>query len=306
MLRFLGRRLLLLAATLWIVFTITFVLMRSVPGGPFSSERRPPPEIREAIERRYRLDRPLVEQYFGELGRILRGDLGMSFRLADYSVAEVIAEGWQATATLGLIALVLAVFIGGGAGLLSAARPGGVVDGLVRTLSMVGISLPSFALAGLAVLVVVYRLRLLPAAGWGTLPQVILPASCLGAVYAAEIARLVRSGLLEALQSDWVRTARAKGAGRWRIVAGHALRGAVGPLVAFLGPAVAGILTGSVVVEKVFAIPGIGYHFVEAATTRDYTLAMGLVLLYTLLLGLAGIAVDLVQAALDPRVDLER
>lgn len=306
MLRFLARRMLLLAATLWIVFTITFVLMRSVPGGPFSSERRPPPEIREAIERRYRLDRPLVEQYFGELGRLTRGDLGMSFRLADYSVAEVIAEGWRATATLGLVALAFAIFVGGGAGIVSAARPGGVIDGLVRTLSMVGISLPSFALAGLAVLVVVYWMRLLPAAGWGTLPQVILPAGCLGCVYAAEIARLVRSGLMESLQSDWVRTARAKGAGRWRIVAGHALRGSVGPLVAFLGPAVAGILTGSVVVEKVFAIPGIGYHFVEAATTRDYTLAMGLVLLYTLLLGLAGIAVDLVQAALDPRVDLER
>lgn len=306
MIRFLLRRLAWLAATLWIVFTITFVLMRSVPGGPFSSERRPPPEIREAIERRYRLDRPLSEQYASELGRILRGDLGMSFRLADYSVSEVIAEGWRATATLGTVALLLAVLLGGAAGVVSAARPGGMVDLVVRTLSMVGISLPSFAVAGLAVLFLVYELRLLPAAGWGTLPQLILPACCLAAVYAAEIARLVRSGLMEALASDWIRTARAKGAGRWRIVARHALRGALAPVVAFLGPAIAGILTGSVVVEKVFAIPGIGYHFIEAATTRDYTLAMGLVLLYTLLLGAAGIAVDLVQAALDPRVDLER
>jgi oligopeptide transport system permease protein len=306
MIRFLLRRLAWLAATLWIVFTITFVLMRSVPGGPFSSERRPPPEIREAIERRYRLDRPLPEQYAAELGRILRGDLGMSFRLADYSVSEVISEGWRATATLGTVALLLAVLLGGAAGVVSAARPGGVIDLAVRTLSMVGIALPSFAVAGLAVLLLVYELRLLPAAGWGTLPQLILPACCLAAVYAAEIARLVRSGLMEALTSDWVRTARAKGAGRWRIVARHALRGALAPVVAFLGPAIAGILTGSVVVEKVFAIPGIGYHFIEAATTRDYTLAMGLVLLYTLLLGSAGIAVDLVQAALDPRIDLER
>lgn len=306
MIRFLLRRVLWLAATLWVVFTITFLLMRSVPGGPFSSERQPPPEIREAIARRYQLDLPLWRQYVGELSRIARGDLGMSFRLADYSVADVIAEGFSATAALGLLSLLLAIVVGGTAGVVSAARPGGAADLSVRTLSMVGISLPSFALAGLAVLVVVYRLRLLPAAGWGTLPQVLLPAGCLAAVYAAEIARLVRSGLVEALQSDWVRTARAKGAGHWRIVVGHALRGSLGPVVAFLGPAIAGILTGSVVVEKVFAIPGIGYHFVEAATTRDYTLAMGLVLLYTFLLGVAGIVVDLVQSALDPRIDLER
>jgi oligopeptide transport system permease protein len=304
--RFLLRRLALLALTLWAVFTVTFLLMRSVPGGPFSSERQPPPEIREAIAKRYRLDRPLAAQYADELSRLLRGDLGLSFRLADYTVAEVIAEGWRATATLGTVALVLAIAVGTTAGVVSAARPGTAVDLAVRSLSMAGIALPSFALAGLAVLVFVYRLRLLPAAGWGTLPQLALPAACLATVYAAEIARLVRSGLLEALESDWVRTARAKGAGRLRIVVRHALRGAVGPVVSFLGPAVAGILTGSVVVEKVFAIPGIGSHFIDAATTRDYTLAMGLVLLYTLLLGLAGILVDLLQAALDPRIELDR
>lgn len=306
MIRFLLRRLALLALTLWAVFTVTFVLMRSVPGGPFSSERQPPPEIREAIAKRYRLDRPLAAQYADELSRLLRGDLGLSFRLADYTVAEVIAEGWRATATLGIVALMLAIAVGTTAGVVSAARPGTAADLAVRSLSMAGIALPSFALAGLAVLVFVYRLRLLPAAGWGTLPQLVLPAACLATVYAAEIARLVRSGLLEALESDWVRTARAKGAGRLRIVVRHALRGAVGPVVSFLGPAVAGILTGSVVVEKVFAIPGIGSHFIDAATTRDYTLAMGLVLLYTLLLGLAGILVDLLQAALDPRIELDR
>ena len=306
MIAFLVRRVAWLMATLLVVYTVTFFLMRAVPGGPFSSERQPPPEIREAIARRYKLDLPLSQQYVSELSRLLRGDLGMSFRLADYSVAEVIAEGWQASASLGTVAMVLAVVVCGGAGVLSAARPGGLVDGLVRVSTMVGISLPSFALAGLAVLLVVYEWRLLPAAGWGTLPQLILPACCLGAVYAAEIARLVRSGVVEAMQSDWVRTALAKGASHSRIVLHHAVRGAIGPVVSFLGPAIAGILTGSVVVEKVFAIPGIGYHFIEAATTRDYTLAMGLVLLYTLLLGVAGILVDLVQAALDPRIDLEK
>ncbi|MFM8579867.1 MAG: ABC transporter permease [Planctomycetaceae bacterium] len=306
MIRFLFRRIALLVVTLWAVFTVTFLLMRSVPGGPFSSERQPPPEIREAIARRYRLDQPLAAQYAEELTRLIGGDLGMSFRLADYTVAEVIAEGWRATATLGAVSLCLAIVIGGAAGVVSAARPGSVIDVLVRSLSMAGIALPSFALAGLAVLVFVYRLRLLPAAGWGTLPQLVLPAACLSTVYAAEIARLVRSGLLEALESDWVRTARATGAGRGRLVVRHALRGAIGPVVSFLGPAVAGILTGSVVVEKVFAIPGIGSHFIDAATTRDYTLAMGLVLLYTLLLGLSGIVVDLLQAALDPRIELDR
>jgi oligopeptide transport system permease protein len=306
MIGFLLRRIAWLGVTLLVVYTVTFFLMRAVPGGPFSAERQPPPEIREAIARRYRLDEPLLSQYVGELSRIVRGDLGMSFRLADYSVTAVIAEGWRATATLGTLAITLAILCGGAAGLLSAARPGGVVDTCVRGATMVGIALPSFALAGLAVLLLVYRWRLLPAAGWGTLPQVVLPAGCLATVYAAEIARLVRSGVVEALQADWVRTARAKGANRRRILLHHALRGAVGPLVSFLGPAIAGILTGSVVVEKVFAIPGIGSHFIDAATTRDYTLAMGLVLLYTLLLGVAGILVDLVQAALDPRIDLDR
>jgi len=306
MIGFLIRRVCWLAITLLAVYTATFFLMRAVPGGPFSAERQPPPEIREAIARRYQLDAPLARQYLDELGRLMRGDMGMSFRLADYSVAEVIAEGWPATATLGAVAITLAVLVGGAAGLLSAARPGGMVDTAVRAVAMVGISVPSFALAGLAVLLVVYRWRLLPAAGWGTLPQLLLPAGCLAAVYAAEVARLVRSGVVEALQSDWVRTARAKGADRKRILLHHALRGAVGPLVSFLGPAIAGILTGSVVVEKVFAIPGIGYHFIEAATQRDYTLAMGLVLLYTLLLGMTGILVDLVQAALDPRIELQR
>ena len=306
MMKFIVRRIAWLAIMLWTVFTISFFLMRAVPGGPFSSERQPPPEVRKAIERRYQLDAPLWRQYFTEMGRLSRGDLGQSFRMADYTVAEVIAAGWPATVTLGTMALVVALVIGGGAGVISAARPGGVVDVLMRSASMVGIAVPSFALAGLAVLLFVYQWHLLPAAGWGDAAHTVLPASCLGLAYAAEISRLVRSGLLEAVQSDWVRTARSKGAGRWRVVVVHALRGALGPVVSFLGPAIAGILTGSVVIEKVFAIPGIGYHFVEAATQRDYTLAMGLVLLYTLLLGVLGIVVDVLQVILDPRVSLER
>ena len=306
MMKFIVRRIAWLAIMLWTVFTISFFLMRAVPGGPFSSERQPPPEVRKAIERRYQLDAPLWRQYFTEMGRLSRGDLGQSFRMADYTVAEVIAAGWPATVTLGTMALVVALVIGGGAGVISAARPGGVVDVLMRSASMVGIAVPSFALAGLAVLLFVYQWHLLPAAGWGEAAHTVLPARCLGLAYAAEISRLVRSGLLEALQSDWVRTARSKGAGRWRVVVVHALRGALGPVVSFLGPAIAGILTGSVVIEKVFAIPGIGYHFVEAATQRDYTLAMGLVLLYTLLLGVLGIVVDVLQVILDPRVSLER
>jgi hypothetical protein len=165
MITFLVRRVAWLFATLLVVYTVTFFLMRAVPGGPFSSERQPPPEIREAIARRYKLDLPLSQQYVTELSRLLRGDLGMSFRLADYSVAEVIAEGWQASATLGTVAMVLAIVVGGGAGVISAARPGGLVDGLVRVSTMVGISLPSFALAGVAVLLVVYQWRLLPGSG---------------------------------------------------------------------------------------------------------------------------------------------
>jgi oligopeptide transport system permease protein len=302
---FIIRRALALAVTLWIVFTVSFLLMRAVPGGPYSGERNLPPEIERNIKERYRLDRPLWEQYTHELWKAARGDLGLSIRLQDFNVNQVIAQGLPISAALGIFALSFAVTLGLTAGIVSALYRGTFADWALMSLATVGIALPSFVIAGLAIMLFVFLIPIFPAAGWGTFRQLILPATCLGALYAAEIARIARTGMLDALSQDYVRTARAKGLSQLAVALRHALPGAMLPVVSFLGPAVAGILTGSVVIERIFAIPGLGWHFVQAALQRDYTLAMGLVLLYTLLLYVMNFLVDLSYGILDPRVELK-
>ncbi len=302
---FIIRRLVAMALTLWVVFTVSFLLMRAVPGGPYSGERNLPPEIEQNIKQRYRLDLPLGEQYAIELGKMLRGDLGLSIRLQDFTVNQVIAQGLPISAALGILALSFAVVLGLSAGIVSALYRGTLADWLLMSLATIGIALPSFVIAGLAIMLFVFIIPIFPAAGWGTLRQLILPAICLGALYAAEIARIARTGMLDALSQDYVRTARAKGLSQLSVALRHALPGAMLPVVSFLGPAVAGILTGSVVIERIFAIPGLGWHFVQAALQRDYTLAMGLVLLYTLLLYTMNFLVDLSYGILDPRVELK-
>jgi oligopeptide transport system permease protein len=301
---FLLRRLLWMAGTLWAVFTVSFFLMRSVPGGPFTRERKPPPGVQETIEARYNLDLPLWKQYVLELENYLHGDFGLSFQMGDFSVKEVIAAGFPVSATLGLLALVFALTLGLTAGTISAVRRGGVLDFSLMSLATIGIAVPNFVVAGLLIILFVFVWPVFPAAGWGTVKQMILPATCLGLAFAAEIARLVRTGLLDVLHQDYIRTAYAKGLTTRAVVLRHAMKGAMLPVVSFLGPAVAGILTGSVVIEYVFAIPGIGYHFVQAATQRDYTVAMGLVMLYTTLLYVMNTLVDVAYTVLDPRVKL--
>jgi oligopeptide transport system permease protein len=302
---FVARRLLGLVLTLWIVFTASFLLMRAVPGGPYSGERNLPPEIEENIRHRYRLDLPLWEQYAVELGNVARLDFGLSLRLLDFDVNQVIAQGLPISAALGILALAFALTLGLSAGIVSALYRGSLADRLLMSLATVGIALPSFVIAGLAIMLLVFKFPIFPAAGWGTLRQLILPATCLGTLYAAETARIARTGMLDALSQDYVRTARAKGLSRLAVALRHALPAAMLPVVSFLGPAVAGILTGSVVIERIFAIPGLGWHFVQAALQRDYTLAMGLVLLYTLLLYTMNFLVDLSYGVLDPRVELK-
>jgi oligopeptide transport system permease protein len=302
---FVIRRLIALGFTLWIVFTVSFLLMRAVPGGPYSGERNLPPEIEENIKQRYRLDLPLYEQYFIELWNVVRGDLGLSIRLQDYNVNQVIAQGLPISASLGMLALSFVVTLGLSAGIISALYRGSFADWALMSLATIGIALPSFVIAGFAIMLFVFMVPIFPAAGWGTVRQLILPAICLGSLYAAEIARIARTGMLDALSQDYIRTARAKGLSQLTVALRHALPGAMLPVVSFLGPAVAGILTGSVVIERIFAIPGLGWHFVQAALQRDYTLAMGLVLLYTLLLYMMNFLVDLSYGILDPRVELK-
>jgi oligopeptide transport system permease protein len=305
MIAFCVRRALWMVLTLWIVFTASFFLMRAVPGGPFDGERALEPEIEMNMKRRYNLDKPVVVQYLIELGNYCRGDFGNCYRLGDYTVNQVIAEGLPISVALGLLALGFAVTLGLAAGITSAVFRGSWGDVTLMLAATIGIALPNFVIAGICIVLFVFLIPLFPAAGWGDFSQLILPAFCLGAPYAAYVARISRTSMLDVLSQDHIRTARAKGVGPVRVVLVHALRGAMLPVVSFLGPAIAGILTGSLVVEQVFAIPGLGSHFVHAALQRDYTLAMGLVMLYTVLLYTMNWIVDLSYAVLDPRVQLQ-
>lgn len=302
---FLLKRFAWMALTLWVVFTVSFFLMRAVPGGPLDQERQVDPQIKANLMRRYHLDEPLWRQYVRELGNVCRGDLGYSFRLADFRVNEIVAQGLPISASLGIVALGFALALGLSAGIVAAVRRQTLLDRSLMTLATLGIALPNFVLAGVMIILFVFLWPVFPAAGWGSLEQLILPGFCLGAPYAAYIARLTRTGMLDTLGQDYIRTAAAKGVPGHAIVLRHALPGAILPVVSFLGPTIAGILTGSLVIEQIFAIPGLGAHFLEAATQRDYTLAMGLVLLYTALLYTMNLLVDIAYTLLDPRVELE-
>jgi oligopeptide transport system permease protein len=300
---FLVRRLLWMVLTLWVVFTVSFFLMRAVPGGPFDSERRLPPEIEANIKRRFRLDDPLWRQYLTHLASTARGDFGPCLR-RDPPVSQFIKEGLPVSASLGILALTFALVLGLATGIVSAVFRGSTADLALRSLATLGIALPNFIIAGMAIILFVFLIPLFPAAGWGSLGQLVLPTVCLGAPYAAYVARIARTSMLDVLSQDHIRTARAKGLSEQAVVLRHALPGALLPVVSFLGPATAGILTGSLVVERIFYIPGLGSHFVQAALDRDYTLAMGLVLLYTALLYTMNMIVDMSYAVLDPRVEL--
>lgn len=288
--------------TLWCVFTLSWMLMRAVPGGPFSSEKKLPPAILRNIEARYRMDQPKWRQYSEQLWNTVRLDLGPSYKLEDYTVNEIIAQGFPVSASLGVFALVFALLLGTTAGVVSATARYTAWDFSFMIVATVGIAVPNFVLASLAIILFVFLLDWLPAAGWGSLDQLVLPALCLGAPYAGYIARLTRTGMLEVLGLDYVRTAYAKGLSPSRVILRHALRGALLPVVSYLGPATANILAGSVVVERIFALPGMGSHFIEAGLQRDYTLAMGMILVYTVLLLTMNALVDMSYALIDPRV----
>jgi oligopeptide transport system permease protein len=306
LLSYLLKRTLWMLLTLWIVYTVSFVLMRSVPGNPFSGERNIPPAIERQLKARYNLDAPPVKQYVDYLvGIVTRFDLGWCMGLEDYSVNQVLAEGFPISASLAIFALVFAITLGVTAGVVSAIYRGTAADLGMMVAAVLGIAIPNFVLASLAILLFVFGIQLFPAGGWGTLRQIVLPALCLGAPVAAYIARLTRAGMLETLAKEHVRTALAKGLPRRTVILQHVLPGALLPVVSFMGPATARVLTGSLVLEKIFAIPGMGSHFINAATQRDYTLAMGMVLTYTVILFVMNTLVDVSYAIIDPRVKLQ-
>ena len=305
MLRFITSRFLQSLLALFLVITATFFMVRFVPGGPFTAEKAVTPEILRNLEAHYGLDKPLGQQYLDYLGSLARGDLGPSFKYPNRTVNEIIFDKVPVSAELGSISLAVALVLGIGLGTLAAIRRNTWVDYVASSFGMIGISIPTFVVGPLLVLALAIHLGWFNASGWYGPTDRALPALVLGIAYAAPISRLTRGGLLEVLNQDFIRTARAKGASEFRVVTRHALRGGLLPVVSFLGPAVAGILTGSFVIETIFQIPGIGREFVNSAFNRDYTLVLGTVILYAVLIMALNLAVDIAQAWMNPKVRLE-
>jgi oligopeptide transport system permease protein len=302
-LRFIVRRLFVeTIPSLFVIVTITFFLIRLAPGGPFSSDKSVAPEVLAQLNAHYGLNKPLLAQYGAYLANVVQGNLGPSFRYPGRSVTELVIGAFPVSCELGIYALIIALAIGVGAGILASLRPNTLSDYAPMTVAMTGICLPTFVLGPLLVLLFSLKLRWLDSSGWSTPADRLLPALTLGLAYAAYIARLTRGGMLEVLGQDFVRTARAKGATELRVVLRHALRGGILPALSFLGPATAGLITGSFVVETIFAVPGLGRFFVMAAFNRDYTMIMGVVVFYAALIILLNTVVDVVHAALDPRL----
>jgi oligopeptide transport system permease protein len=303
MARFIWLRLLQAIPVLLAVITVTFFLVRFAPGGPFSQEKAVLPEVKRALEAQYRLDQSLLAQYGAYLGDVVQGNLGPSFKYPGRSVNELIVAGFPATAELGLYALLVALVLGMSAGVIAALRPNTWRDYLPMSLAMTGISMPTLLLGPVLVLVFGIWLDWLPVSGWGDVPgDKILPSLTLGAAYAAYIARLTRGGMLEVLSQDYIRTARAKGLPERVVILKHALRAGIIPVVSYLGPTLAGLLSGSFVVETVFQIPGLGRSFVQAAFNRDYTLILGTATFLAALIVIFNLLSDVVAAWLNPRL----
>jgi oligopeptide transport system permease protein len=299
---YLVRRLVGFPPVLLGIVTASFFLMRLAPGGPFDMERALPEAVRANIESHYHLDEPLARQYLRYLGDVVRGNLGPSFRYPDRTVNELLVLGFPVSLTLGACALGLALAVGGAAGIVAAIRHNRWLDYLTMSLALGGVSVPNFVLGPLLILVFALWLGWLPVAGWGSWRHLVLPSATLAAFYTAYIARLARAGMLEVILQDWVRTARAKGLREAVVVTRHALPGALLPVVSYLGPAAARALTGSVVVETIFGIPGVGRYFIQSALNRDYTMVLGTVVFYSALLIAFNLVVDCLYAYLDPRV----
>lgn len=305
MLRFIARRVLEIIPVLFIIITATFFMIRFVPGGPFTSEKAVSPEIKANLEAHYGLDKPLYQQYFDYLGSLMQGDFGPSFKYPNRTVNEIIADKLPVSLELGLTSLAVALILGITLGVTAAVKRNTWLDYFCSSIAMTGICIPTFVLGPLLVLVFAIHLGWFNASGWYTSYDRVLPAATLGLVYSAYVARLTRGGMLEVLNQDYIRTARAKGANEFRVIFRHAVRGGLLPVVSFLGPAIAGILSGSFVIETIFQIPGLGREFVNSAFNRDYTLVLGTVILYASLIVVLNLVVDVVQVWLNPKLKFD-
>lgn len=298
---FIVRRLLQVVPTLWVIATLTFVLTKLTPGGPFDDEKSVSPEIKVLIEAHYGLGQPIHIQYFNFLWQRLQGDFGPSYKYVGWDVDEIIAQSFPASLELGFYALMIALALGIPIGVFAALKHNRPADTFLMGLAMTGICLPALVLAPLLMKLFSFKLGWLNPFGWSYPSDRILPALTLGVFYAAFIARLSRSGMIEVMREGYVRTARAKGLREWMIVLKHTLRTAMTPVVSYLGPAVAGLISGSVVVETIFFIPGLGSFFVNAAFNRDATMIVGTVLFYAVLIIFFNLLVDILQMWMNPR-----
>ncbi len=304
MLRYIIKRLLSAIPTLLIIITLAFFLIRAAPGGPFDNDRGLPPQVEANLNARYHLDEPLIQQYARYVWGIMQFDFGPSFQYADFSVTELISQGFPVSLRLGFSAIFLALIVGGTLGTIAALRQNHPTDYSVMTLAMTGISIPNFVIAPLCILFFAVILGWLPAGGWegGSFKNTILPTIALALPQVAYISRITRASMIEVLHSNYIRTAKAKGLSKLTIITRHALKPALLPVVSYLGPATAAVITGSVVIEQIFSIPGLGRFFVQGSLNRDYTLVMGIVVFYGVLIIVFNFVVDLLYALLDPKV----
>ncbi len=312
--RFILRRLFSSVLVVFVIITASFFVMKAAPGGPFDSDRKLPVEVKRNIEAKFHLDKPTWQQYLLQMESIvLHGDFGPSMKYPDRTVNEILAEGLPVSIVLGIQALFIALLIGLPAGLIAGLKQNSLTDYTTMTGAMAGVSIPNFVLGPLLIYLFAIQLQWFDAANWhgpsaGLIPHLkssFLPSLTLGMYFAAYIARLTRGGMLEIIRQDYIRTARAKGLAERVVVYRHALKGAIVPVVSYLGPAFAGMLTGSVVIEKIFNIPGLGTHFVNSAFNRDYPLVLGTIVLYSALLVLLNLIVDVLYTVLDPRVSYD-
>lgn len=302
MLNYSIRRLLGAIPTLFIIIAVSFVLVRMAPGGPFDKERKVPAEVEAKLIQQYHLDEPLPKQFLRYLDGLAHGDFGPSFKYKDFSVSELIAQGFPTSLTLGICAIALALLVGVTLGIWAALRQNSWVDYMSVGTAMLGIAVPNFVIAPVMTLVFGLMLGWLPVGGWGKPSNWVLPVLVLAIPQIAAVTRLTRASMLEVLNSNFVRTARAKGLPEIVTITRHAIRAAMMPVVSYLGPAIANIVTGSVIVEQIFSIPGIGRYFVQGAINRDYTLVMGATILFGALVIFCNLLADLCYGLLDPKV----
>lgn len=308
MTRYIVKRLIAALISMFFLITITFLLMHAIPGGPFSAGEQKDlnPEILEAIRARYGLDLPVWKQYVNYLNQLLHGDMGVSFKKTNYTVNELILGGFPISGKVGLVAIGIALLIGIPLGIISALKRGSWADMLSMVIATIGISVPTFIIAMFLMYQFCMKHAILPNFGWGELQHYILPVACMCLSPIAHVTRLMRSSMLEVSRQDYVRTARSKGVPEIKVIGKHMVRNAVLPVITYLGPLVAALMTGSFAIERLFMIPGMGRYFVNAVSDRDYTVIMGLTIFYGAFIMLCTLLVDIAYAIIDPRVKLDR